>query len=55
MVEIRNLRGWDEANSRTTTQNFWRAKFVLFSDLLGRIPWDMALKRSPGQLVDFQW
>lgn len=55
MVDIRNLRGRDGANSRTTTLDFWRAKFVLFNDLLGRIPWDMALKRSPGELVVFQW
>lgn len=38
MVDIRILKIWNGANSRTTVLNFWRAEFVLFRDLLERIP-----------------
>lgn len=39
IVEIRILRGWNKAKSRTTTLEFWRSEFVLFRALIGRIPW----------------
>lgn len=32
----------------------FRTDFIFFEDLLGRIPWDMARKRSSGAQVDFQ-
>lgn len=42
IVEIRILRGWNKAKSRTTTLEFWRSEFVLFRALeesRGRQPW----------------
>lgn len=43
------------ANSRITTLDLKKADFRLFRDLrdlLGRIPWDIVLKRSPRELFD---
>lgn len=54
MVEFRILRAEYKATSRFTTLDLWRPDFGLFRDLLGRIPRDMALERSPGELPDFQ-
>ncbi|GAB0182838.1 hypothetical protein GRJ2_000749100 [Grus japonensis] len=44
MVEFRILCGRSRAISRITTLDFRRAKFALFKDLLGRIPWNSALE-----------
>ena len=44
MVEFRILRGGSRAISRITTLDFGRAKFGLFKDLLGRIPWVRSLE-----------
>jgi len=44
MVEFRILQGRSRAESRIVTLDFRRADFVLFGDLLGRIPWVRALK-----------
>lgn len=54
MVEVRILRGTSRANSRITTLDFWRADWNPFRDLFGKIPWETALERSPGELVGFQ-
>ncbi|GAB0205782.1 hypothetical protein GRJ2_003043800 [Grus japonensis] len=44
MVEFRILRAARRVCSKLTTLDFRRADFDLFRDLLGRIPWDKALK-----------
>jgi len=44
MVESRILRGGTRATSRIRTLDFRRAKFCLFKELLGGIPWARALK-----------
>ncbi|GAB0182061.1 mitochondrial enolase superfamily member 1 [Grus japonensis] len=44
MVEFRIIRAARRACSKLTTLGFRRADFGLFRDLLGRIPWDKALK-----------
>lgn len=47
--EVQDSEGRNKAEGRITV----RANTGLISDLLGKIPWHMALKRSPGELVDF--
>lgn len=46
------IREVNKISSRMTTQNFGRADFGLFRDLLGRFPMQTALKskRDLGQL-----
>lgn len=45
MVESRNLREGNEANTRFTVLHLRRADFVLITPQLGRILWDMVLER----------
>lgn len=54
MEKFRILQGGSKAKSRIKIFGFRRAGFCLLMDLLGSIPWDMALGRSPGEMVDFQ-
>ncbi|PKU41129.1 glycerol kinase [Limosa lapponica baueri] len=44
MVEFKILSGNRRAQSKLTTLGFRRADLGLFRDLLGRVPWDKALK-----------
>jgi len=43
--KFRTLQGANKAKSGITAVVFMRTGFFLFMDLLGRIPWDMALER----------
>jgi len=52
MVEFRILPGGSRAINRTTTLEFRRAKFGLFKNLLGGIPWVWALA---GRGVQESW
>ncbi|GAB0178980.1 hypothetical protein GRJ2_000363300 [Grus japonensis] len=47
MVEFKILRAARSTHSKITTLDLRRADFGLFRDLLGRIPWDKALKGRP--------
>ncbi|GAB0205806.1 hypothetical protein GRJ2_003046200 [Grus japonensis] len=49
MVEFRILRAARRVCSKLTTLDFSRADFGLFRDVLGRIPWDKALKGRGAQ------
>jgi len=49
MVECTILRAARRAYSKLTTRNIRRADFGLFSDLLGRVPWDKALEGRRAQ------
>lgn len=53
MLEFRILRGGRWVDSRTSAPEFRRAGWD-FRDLLARLPWDMAIERSPGELVAFK-
>lgn len=44
MVEFMNLCGGDRAKSRVPALDFRRARFGLFKDLLGRIPYVRSLE-----------
>jgi len=52
MTEFRILRGGSRAVSRIKSLDFRRANFDLFKDLLGGIPWGMALE---GRGVQESW
>jgi len=52
MVEFRILCGGNRARSRITILDFRRTNFVLFKELLGRIPWVRALE---GRGVQESW
>lgn len=49
MVEVKVLMAERREHSKLTTLDFMRADFGLFSDLLGRGPWDKALKGRVAQ------
>ncbi|GAB0183006.1 hypothetical protein GRJ2_000765900 [Grus japonensis] len=49
MVEFKILRATRRAHSKLTTLAFRRADFGLFTDLLGRMPWDKALEGRGAQ------
>jgi len=52
MVGFRILRAVRGAHSKLTTLDFRRADFGLFRDLIGRVPWDKALK---GRVARESW
>ena len=52
MVELKILRAVRGAHSKLTTLDFRRADFGLFRDLIGRVPWDKALK---GRVARESW
>ncbi|GAB0180871.1 hypothetical protein GRJ2_000552400 [Grus japonensis] len=49
MVEFKILRAVRRVHSKLTALDFRRADFGLFRDLLGRVPWDKALKGRGAQ------
>ena len=54
MVEFKILRAARRTHSKLTTLDFRRADFGLFRDLLGRVPWDKALKgREPKKAGEY--
>ena len=46
MVEFKILRTARRAHSKLATLDFRRADFGLFRNLLGRVPWDTALREE---------
>lgn len=53
MLEFRIWRGGIREKSRIPALDFRKGDFGLFSDLLGRIPWDSPEKQQgPEKLVD---
>lgn len=54
MVEFRVLRGGNKAKIRTATTDFRRVELGLSGNLPGGIPWETALEKSPGELVDIE-
>lgn len=52
MVEFRILRGGKKINSRITTLDLERAEFGVFRNLLGKVSWNVVLKKRG--MVDFQ-
>lgn len=53
-LEFRIQRKGNKAKSRITAWDFSRADFVLFRDLLVRVPQGTTVGRGPGELVVFQ-
>ena len=49
MLELKILRAARRAHSKLATLAFRRADFVLFRDLLGRVPWGKALEGRGAQ------
>lgn len=53
MEKFRILQGGNKAKSRITTLGFRRTGFHRLKDLLGRIPWDMALGEEGSRRTDW--
>ena len=51
-MEFKSHRAARRVHSKITTLDFRRADFGLFRDLLGRVPWDKALK---GRGIQENW
>ncbi|PKU41564.1 glycerol kinase [Limosa lapponica baueri] len=49
MVEFKIIRAARKAHTKIATLDFRREDFSLFRDLLGRVPWDKALKGRGAQ------
>ena len=49
MVEFKILRVLKRVHSKLATQNFRRADFELFRELLGRVTWEKALEERRAQ------
>ena len=45
-VKLKILREMSKTNSRITALDFRRVDFRLFTDLLGRIPWETGLEAN---------
>jgi len=54
MVEFRILRERSKIKKQDHNPGLQESNFCLFSDMLGKVPRDTALERSPQKLADFQ-